>query len=583
VRNASVTALRRTKIGRVRVFRTLVIVCLAVVALNGALVFWLVVRKADEHVHAAVVQDLTSSALLVSDAVGELTHDAEIPAAITDLAGDIGSRISVLAADGAVLADSATRAVALPNQREKPEVRMALEGRTGVAIRPNDLTGREDLFVAVATVLGGTPAVVRLSGPAAVVRTREAGIAALVAIGTSGAGAVLVLVAIARKVDQDVATAFQQQRTAEQELRASEQLLASAERVARIGSWEWDIRTNALRWSDEQFRMFGLQPGEIEPTFEAYLQFCHPDEREDIARRVMQVVQTRSRLDYDQRIVRATGEVRVVHATGELLFDDDGTPIRMVGAAQDVTAEREAEEVRHRAAEEASRMKSDFVSFVSHQLRTPLAGIKWTLELAAEAPGIDPVPRAFIGDAQASADRLTSLVNDLLDIARLESGRIPLNAQDVALDELTSAVVDEFAGRAQDKRLKLTLDLAGDTWVKGDPQMLRQMMLNLLSNAVKYTLPEGTIHVKLSTTGDTVRWSITDSGIGISKPAQSRLFEKFFRADNAVMLETEGTGLGLHLVRLIAEAGNGQVWCESEEGRGATFTVTLPALAGMRS
>jgi signal transduction histidine kinase len=110
----------------------------------------------------------------------------------------------------------------------------------------------------------------------------------------------------------------------------------------------------------------------------------------------------------------------------------------------------------------------------------------------------------------------------------------------------------------------------------GDPKLVREVVLNLLSNAIKYTPQGGSIAVSMGTSGDMVQWAVRDSGIGISREAQAHLFEKFYRAENAVVMNTEGTGLGLYLARLVLERSDGRVWCESEEGHGATFTFTLP-------
>jgi signal transduction histidine kinase len=225
---------------------------------------------------------------------------------------------------------------------------------------------------------------------------------------------------------------------------------------------------------------------------------------------------------------------------------------------------------------EAERMKSDFVSFVSHQLRTPLAGMNWMLELAAEAENLPPQARDYIAEARASAARLGTLVNDLLDIARLESGRTTMSREAVRLDELTRSVLREMQAVIAEKPHTVTFETSGAAQALGDEQMLRQALVNLLSNAIKYTPDDGHIEVRLLQRKELVEWSVSDDGMGIPRAAQPRLFEKFYRAENAISKESEGTGLGLHLVRLVVEQAGGQIWCESEEGEGSRFTFTLP-------
>jgi len=226
---------------------------------------------------------------------------------------------------------------------------------------------------------------------------------------------------------------------------------------------------------------------------------------------------------------------------------------------------------------QVSQMKTDFVSFVTHQLRTPLAGIKWMLELAAQTPALPADAGSYVDDARAAAERLIGLVNDLLDISRLESGKLSVTLQPTNLRKLTRSTLDDLGTLIREKGHRLSVAEGRAPVVMADPQLLRQVIVNLTSNAIKYTPPGGEIAISLAVEdGGMARWAITDRGIGIPKASLARLFEKFYRADNAHTVETEGTGLGLYLVRLIVEKLSGQVWCESEEGRGSTFIFTLP-------
>jgi two-component system phosphate regulon sensor histidine kinase PhoR len=239
--------------------------------------------------------------------------------------------------------------------------------------------------------------------------------------------------------------------------------------------------------------------------------------------------------------------------------------------ARDNTDRRAAEQQMR----EALKMKSDFVSFVTHQLRTPLSGIKWMLELARDAQEPDEVD-SYVQDARESADRLISLVNDLLDVSRLESGKLQVSLELVDVPALTKSVLDDVAMLVREKGHQLVVDISPVPEIVADRQLLRQVILNLVSNAIKYTPAKGRIDVRIAQEDRSLNWSIRDSGIGISKASQARLFEKFYRAENALTIDTEGTGLGLYLVRLIVERFGGQVMCDSQEGCGTTFSVTLP-------
>ena len=257
---------------------------------------------------------------------------------------------------------------------------------------------------------------------------------------------------------------------------------------------------------------------------------------------------------------------RVIHWVGQATRAAAGAAIGLTLTLQDVTHERQV-----------SQLKSDFVSFVTHQLRTPLSGIKWMLELAGQTPTISEELMSYVRDASDSAERLIGLVNDLLDASRLESGALKMKPQPTGLADLTRSVLDEVTTLVRARGHQLSVEgVETAPRVLADPQLLRQVILNLTSNAIKYTPAGGAVTVRIGRENGVARWAISDTGVGIPAAAQARLFEKFFRAENAATIETEGTGLGLYLVRLIVERLGGRVWCESEEGRGSTFLFTLP-------
>ncbi len=260
------------------------------------------------------------------------------------------------------------------------------------------------------------------------------------------------------------------------------------------------------------------------------------------------------------------GTTRYLESNATPILDASGAVVGFRGAERDISDRKHAE-----------AMKSDFVSFVSHQLRTPLSGVSWMLELASETPGLSPDAAAYVAEARESATRLIRLVNDLLDISRLESGRLAIVPELLQMGDLVEAVVAEIRPLLDDKHLKLTIArYAAEPAIHVDRQLMRQAVTNLLSNAIKYTPDGGSIDISLSTRKDVVMCTFRDSGIGVPKHACGRLFEKFYRADNAVVMESEGTGLGLHLVRLVVEQFGGRVWCDPAYESGALFIVELP-------
>ena len=352
-------------------------------------------------------------------------------------------------------------------------------------------------------------------------------------------------------------------KLAEDALRRSEERFQLAARATNDVLWDLDLATGAIWRNEGMGSLFGHLEGV--PQVEAWEGLLHPDEREAVRDRLQKFLESERETWTDEyRFRRGDGTYAWVLDRG-IAVRVNGKAVRMIGSMIDITERKEAE-----------RMKSDFVSFVSHQLRTPIAGMNWMLELAAEAESLPPQARDYIAEARESAARLSTLVNDLLDVARLESGRTMMARAAVRLDELTRSVLREMQTVVDEKRHTVTYETAGTAPALGDEQMLRQVIANLVSNAIKYTPDGGHIDVRLTQRKELVEWSVSDDGMGIPRAAQGRLFEKFYRADNAISKEAEGTGLGLHLVRLVVEQAGGQIWCESEEGAGARFTFTLP-------
>jgi PAS domain S-box-containing protein len=252
--------------------------------------------------------------------------------------------------------------------------------------------------------------------------------------------------------------------------------------------------------------------------------------------------------------------------------DDSGGVTGTVAAFRDFTREAEVD-----------RMKSDFVSIVSHELRTPLTSIKGYLDLIlmGAAGKINKQQSSFLEIAKGNAERLHNLVSDLLDLSRIESGKVELDVQVVSLPRIADQVAATLQREFDDRNLTLTLDVPEDLpEVFGDPGRVTQVLTNLLSNAYKYT-PEGGATVQAYVDGPVLRVDVIDTGLGISEEDQERLFTRFFRADDASVRQQTGTGLGLNITKSLVEMHGGEITVESERGKGSTFSFTLPLPAGL--
>ncbi len=228
--------------------------------------------------------------------------------------------------------------------------------------------------------------------------------------------------------------------------------------------------------------------------------------------------------------------------------------------------------------------KSDFISVAAHQLRTPLSAVKWIINMLEKDEFVSPEERTdFIEKAAVSVDRIIQLVNDLLEVDHIESGKTKFVFTTVDVGSVIQLVVSDLQNQADKRQVRLVTDLLPGTWVRGDVEKLHAVFQNLVENAVKYTQENGTVTVTVRRTDGTVEITVMDTGIGIPKNQIPRLFTKFFRAENAMRLDTTGSGLGLFIAKQIVERHGGTIRVASEEGKGTTFTLSFPYFTGGES
>ena len=260
-------------------------------------------------------------------------------------------------------------------------------------------------------------------------------------------------------------------------------------------------------------------------------------------------------------------ENRCLHVNAVSLLDRDGRHAGMLLVFHDLTRVRQLENTRR-----------EFVANVSHELRTPLSMIKGYVETLIDGAKDDPaVALKFLQTIEKHADRLTYLIEDLLTISKLESGQIVMNLQRVELGPVVARVLEDLQSRAEEKGITLQNLLPEEIEVKADGDRLEQVLFNLVDNAIKYGKNNGEVTVSCQIVDDKlVQLSVRDDGPGIPEEAKERVFERFYRIDRARSREAGGTGLGLSIVKHIVQSHGGEVWVESELGKGSTFCFTLP-------
>lgn len=252
---------------------------------------------------------------------------------------------------------------------------------------------------------------------------------------------------------------------------------------------------------------------------------------------------------------------------------DDHKPLGAIEVFRDISFE-----------EEVDRIKSEFISLASHQLRTPLSSIKTYTHMLKDGymGDVNEAQGATLETIIEAADRMNELISMLLNITRMESGAIAANVRSIRLDKLLEEVIKELAAPAKNKGIAINVKTTGTSArnISTDRSILKEILINLLANAIKYTPPGGNVGIRLRLHKNDVLIEVSDSGWGIPKYSQDQIFTKFFRADNVVRRETTGTGLGLYLVKGLVDALNGHIWFESAEGKGTSFFLRLPRAKG---
>ena len=227
------------------------------------------------------------------------------------------------------------------------------------------------------------------------------------------------------------------------------------------------------------------------------------------------------------------------------------------------------------------KMKSGFISIASHQLRTPLTSIRWFTEmlLSGDAGTLKESQKKFIDQIYDSTLKLIELINTLLVLSRVEAGSIEIKPAKIDLIKFSKEVVKELSHSIKEKQLKMEIKAPKNIpLINLDSTILRQVIANLINNSIRYTDKKGKIKIFIEQKGKEIIYSVADNGIGIPKKQQNKIFDKFFRADNARLKESNGSGIGLTLVKYLVELWKGKIWFESKEGKGATFYFTIPLI-----
>jgi PAS domain S-box-containing protein len=367
-------------------------------------------------------------------------------------------------------------------------------------------------------------------------------------------------------------------------LRDSEAKLVLSMEAGGLGSWEWDIRRDIVYWSPQTERMHGLAEGTFTGSREEFVSYIHPDDRERVASEIARTLAERlPTYHIKYRFLRTDGAVRWLEGFARMRTDFQGEPISLLGVSHDVTEREElleGEQQARREAEAANAAKAIFLTTMSHELRTPLnavSGYVDLLEMGVRGPVTD-LQREDLRRIRRASQHLLSLINDILNYARLEAGSVELHLSDITLIDALSGMEALIAPQLHAKGVAYEYRPCDrSVRIHADREKLDQILLNLVGNAVKFTDRDGHITLSCEVTGDNAHVIVTDTGRGIPHGKLQSIFDPFVQVDRHLTPERQqGVGLGLAISRDLARAMHGDISVQSDAGQGATFVLTLP-------
>jgi signal transduction histidine kinase/DNA-binding response OmpR family regulator len=372
-------------------------------------------------------------------------------------------------------------------------------------------------------------------------------------------------------------------RKTERQLYKRDRQLADAQRLAQLGTWHLNFVTHLSVWSDESERILGRQPNQSPATLDEFLECIHPEDRIFFTG----PLSTRevTHIEHDFRLVCEQAAGRFVHIRGQVIRDEAGNATEASGMIQDITDRKRADVELQKAkdaAESASRAKSEFLANMSHEIRTPMTAIVGFADMMMSSDPNAPDHAECIQTIRRNAAHLLELINEILDISKIEAGQMHIERIECDLPELLVEVISLMRSRAQEKSLQFHVKCLGKLphRICTDPLRLRQILVNLIGNAIKFT-SEGFVELRINCSradqSSVLRIDIADSGIGMNDDQMGRIFQPFTQAEGSTTRKFGGTGLGLTISRRLARLLGGDTTVASELGKGSVFSVCVDA------
>ncbi|AFY73306.1 PAS domain S-box [Synechococcus sp. PCC 7502] len=376
-----------------------------------------------------------------------------------------------------------------------------------------------------------------------------------------------------------------ERQQAEAKLLKTQMDLAEAQKIAHVGSWEFDVFTQTVSWSPELYRIFKLNPEEIELTYEEISKYFHPPDWHTLDDLITHAIKFGESYEVDLQIIRGDGSTGYIFAQGNPRRNAAGEISYLFGTALDISDRKQTEmqlQLTNQELSRATRLKDEFLANMSHELRTPLNAILGMTEgLQDEVFGsVNERQMKALQTVERSSSHLLALINDILDVAKIESGQIELDFAPTNISTLCQSSLAFIKQQSLNKRIQLEIKVPQDLPEQMlDERRMRQVLINLLNNAMKFTPEGGRISLEVSQQQNWLHFAIADTGIGISSDNIKKLFQPFVQIDSALNRQYTGTGLGLALVKQMVELHGGKVGLTSELGIGSCFTIDLPIVS----
>lgn len=375
-------------------------------------------------------------------------------------------------------------------------------------------------------------------------------------------------------------------KESQQKLKESESRWFAALEGSEFGVWEWDFEKDSLYFSPKLKELYGFQQAELNPSPAFWISTCHPDDLEQSRAALNDHLQNKTQLfQSDRRVMHRDGQYRWFQSRGIVIKrDKEGNPLKVVGSVVDITERKKLEEeliLAKNAAEANVKIKRRFLANISHEIRTPMHAIMGIAEQLSHS-SLNEKQEYYLKIINDSARALLGIINDVLDISKIEEGKLKINRVDFGLRETLYSVFNLFSDAAEQKNLryKLNFDEKLNKLFSGDPARVRQILLNIISNALKFT-EKGTISISCrllsrSENQHTILFECKDTGIGMSAEMKKKLFEDFSQEDESFERKYGGSGLGLAITYELVQLMNGSIQIKSEKEQGTEISIILP-------